>query len=140
MYRKTILVVDRQPHTRAFIRAVLERRGWRIFEADDEATGWAAVQAANVPLALAVISVESSGPGGQEVSRTIRAIPGVPVLFMSGDAREALIATGHLDESAELLSKPFGVNGLVAAIAVCLADADQHEPVAAELGLYFVST
>jgi CheY-like chemotaxis protein len=123
MYRKTILVVDDQPHTRAFIRAILERCGCRIIEAGDEATAWAAVQEAGSPLALALIDIELPGLGGAEVSQILQSLQQVPVLFMSGYERESLIADGKLDASAEMLSKPFTVKGLIAAIESRLSPA-----------------
>jgi CheY-like chemotaxis protein len=116
MHQKTILVVDDQPHTRAFIRAVLEREGCRILEAGDEATAWQAVQQSNAQLSLALIDVELPGLGGAEVSQIIQTLQTVPVLFMSGYDRESLVADGRLEASAELLSKPFTVTGLLEAV------------------------
>jgi two-component system OmpR family response regulator len=116
MSRTTILVVDDQPHTRAFIRAILERRGCRILEAGDEASAWAAMQQADSPVSLALIDVDLPGLGGSEVSQMLQALQQVPVLFMSGHERDALIAEGRLDPAADMLSKPFTVNGLIGAI------------------------
>jgi DNA-binding response OmpR family regulator len=121
MSRKTILVVDDQPHTRAFIRAVLERSGCRVLEAADEATAWAAAQQADSPLSLALIDVELPGLSGSDVSQILQTIRPVPVLFMSGYEREDLVADGRLQESATLLSKPFTVHGLLSAIESRLA-------------------
>jgi two-component system OmpR family response regulator len=123
MSRKTILVIDDQPHTRAFIRAVLERSGCRVIEAGDEATAREAVQQATAPLSLALIDVKLPGLSGTEVSQMLQTVRPVPVLFMSGDERENLVADGKLERSAELLSKPFTVNGLLSAIESRLADA-----------------
>ena len=121
MSRKTILVIDDQPHSRAFIRAVLEREGCRVLEAGDEATACEAVQQAATPVALALIDVELPGPAGSGVSGILQTVQGVPVLFMSADEREALVADGKLDASADMLSKPFTVTGLIAAVESRLA-------------------
>lgn len=123
MSRKTVLVVDDQPHTRAFIRAVLERQGCHVLEAGDEATAWQAVQDATAPVALALIDVELPGLGGSDVSQILQTLRPVPVLFMSGYEREGLVADGKLEASAEMLSKPFTVTGLIAAVEARLAAA-----------------
>ena len=123
MSRKTILVIDDQSHTRAFIRAVLERSGCRVIEAGDEATAREAVQQVNAPLSLALIGVELPGLSGAEMSQMLQTVRPVPVLFMSGDERDTLVAGGRLERSAELLSKPFTVNELLLAVESCLAEA-----------------
>ena len=123
MSHKTILVVDDQPHTRAFIRAVLERSGCRVIEAGDGATAREAARQASAPLSLALIDVTLPGFNGTEVSQMLQTVRPVPVLFMSGDERENLVADGKLERTAELLSKPFTVNGLLAAIESRLAEA-----------------
>jgi len=123
MSRKTILVVDDQPHTRAFIRAVLERQGCHVLEAGDEASAWEAVQQATGPVSLALIDIELPGLGGSDGSQILQTVRPVPVLFMSGHEREALVADGKLEPSAEMLSKPFTVTGLIAAIEARLAAA-----------------
>jgi DNA-binding response OmpR family regulator len=121
MSRKTILVVDDQPHSRAFIRAVLEREGCRVLEAGDEAAAWEAVQQANTPVSLALIDVELPGLGGSDGSDILQAVQGVPILFMSADEREALVAAGRVAASGHMLSKPFTVTDLIAAVESRLA-------------------
>jgi DNA-binding response OmpR family regulator len=121
--RKTILIVDDQPHTRAFIRAVLERQGCLVLEAGDEATAWEVVKTSKAPVSLALIDVELPGLGGSDVSQILQTVRPVPVLFMSGYEREGLVADGKLSASAEMLAKPFTVNGLIAAIEARLAAA-----------------
>jgi DNA-binding response OmpR family regulator len=123
MSRKTILVIDDQPHSRAFIRAVLERSGCRVIEAGDEATAREAVQQVDSSLSLALIGVELAGLSGAEMSQLLQIVRPVPVLFMSGDERDKLVADGKLERSAGLLCKPFTVNGLLAAVESRLAAA-----------------
>jgi len=115
MYRKTILVIDHQPHIRAFIRAVLEREGCRILEAPDDRAASAALRQPGSPVSLALIDVES------RADVPPAALEQVPVLFMSGHEREALIANGQLHSSADLLAKPLTVRGLIAAVESRLA-------------------
>ena len=52
---KTILVVDDQPPTRRFLRSVLEREGYRVIEAEDDASAWDAVRNQAAPICLAMI-------------------------------------------------------------------------------------
>ena len=73
------------------------------------------------PVSLALIDVELPGLGGSEVSQILQTVRPMPVLFMSGYERDGLVADGKLPASADMLSKPFTVNGLIAAIAARLA-------------------
>jgi two-component system OmpR family response regulator len=117
MYRKTILVVDDQPHSRAFIRAVLERQGCRILEADNHASASAVIQRAGDEVSLALIDVEADGR--PEVLPTVQ---DVPVLFMSRHERARLVAEGRVEPSDEILAKPLTVRSLIAAIASRFSD------------------
>ena len=120
---KNVLVVDDQPHTRSFVRAVLERNDWTVLEAADESSAWDVVQQTLTRIDLAIIDVDLPGVGGQEVARWLQALHSFPVLFMSGYSHEHLVARAMLSADAPLLAKPFTVAGLLAAIRQRLADA-----------------
>jgi DNA-binding response OmpR family regulator len=48
------------------------------------------------------------GINGSDLAERLRALrPGLPVLFMSGYADEAIVASGALPMGAQLLRKPF---------------------------------
>jgi len=113
---KTILVVDDQPPTRRFLRSVLEREGYRVIEAEDDASAWDAVRNQAAPICLAMIDVNLPGLKGRHVANNLRSFGPLPVVFMTGDCAPSLIAEGSLEEGAPLIEKPFTVSGVMEAI------------------------
>ena len=114
--KKTILVVDDQPPTRRFLRSVLEREGYRVIEAEDDASAWDAVRSQEGPICLAMIDVNLPGLKGRHVANNLRSFGPLPVVFMTGDSAPNLIAEGSLEEGAPLIEKPFTVSGVMEAI------------------------
>jgi two-component system KDP operon response regulator KdpE len=114
--KKTILVVDDQPPTRRFLRSVLEREGYRVIEAEDDASAWDAVRNQEAPIALAMIDVNLPGLKGRHVANNLRSFGPLPVVFMTGDSAPNLIAEGSLEEGAPLIEKPFTVSSVMEAI------------------------
>jgi two-component system KDP operon response regulator KdpE len=114
--KKTILVVDDQPPTRRFLRSVLEREGYRVIEAEDDASAWDAVQNQEAPISLAMIDVNLPGLKGRHVANNLRSFGPLPVVFMTGDNAPNLIAEGSLEEGAPLIEKPFTVSSVMEAI------------------------
>jgi two-component system KDP operon response regulator KdpE len=115
--KKTILVVDDQPPTRRFLRSVLEREGYRVIEAEDEASAYEAVRKEETPIALAMIDVNLPGLKGRHVANNLRSFGPLPVVFMTGDSSANLIAEGSLEDGAPLIEKPFTVSGVMGAIS-----------------------
>jgi two-component system cell cycle sensor histidine kinase/response regulator CckA len=111
-----VLVVDDQAPTRTFIRAVLERHGWRVLEASDDVSAVEELRNAPEPVTVALIDIDLPGRGGSEIAKSLQSQQEVPVLFMSGYNREDLIARDKLPAGAPMLSKPFTVQSLLSAI------------------------
>jgi len=114
--KKTILVVDDQPPTRRFLRSVLEREGYRVIEAEDDASAWDAVRNQEAPISLAMIDVNLPGLKGRHVANNLRSFGPLAVVFMTGDSAPNLIAEGSLEEGAPLIEKPFTVSSVMEAI------------------------
>ena len=114
--KKTILVVDDQPPTRRFLRSVLEREGYRVIEAEDDASAWDAARNQEAPISLAMIDVNLPGLKGRHVANNLRSFGPLPVVFMTGDNAPNLIAEGSLEEGAPLIEKPFTVSSVMEAI------------------------
>ena len=123
--KKTILVVDDQPPTRRFLRSVLEREGYRVIEAEDEASAYEAVRKEETPITLAMIDVNLPGLKGRHVANNLRSLGPLPVVFMTGDSAPNLIAEGSLEEGAPLIEKPFTVSGVMEAINRLLKEQSQ---------------
>lgn len=125
--KKTILVVDDQPGTRKFLRNVLQREGYDVIEAENERTVWHAVRTHDAPVSLALIDVELPGLSGRFVADSLRTRSQLPVVFMSDNDRETLIANGRIDESAPLLRKPFTIDGVLKDVEAVLGKPEAPE-------------
>ena len=109
-----ILVVDDMPQTRRFVCRVLDREGFRTFEAENGATAYAAARSHVDEIALAIIDVELPGASGREVSAALRkTIPNARHIFMTGLDINVLLAEGRLPPDAVVLKKPFTVTALL---------------------------
>ena len=119
MAKKTkILVVDDEPKIRMFIRANLEARGYEVYLAID---GVEAVEmAARVLPDVIVLDVNMPRMDGIEACRQIREWTNTPIIILSvrEDEKDKVRA---LDEGADdYITKPFGIEELLARIRVAL--------------------
>jgi len=119
MAKKTkILVVDDEPKIRMFIRANLEARGYEVYLAID---GVEAVEmAASVLPDVIVLDVNMPRMDGIEACRQIRKWTNTPIIILSvrEDEKDKVRA---LDEGADdYITKPFGIEELLARIRVAL--------------------
>jgi len=113
-----ILVVDDEPKIRMFIRANLEARGYEIYLAQD---GIEAIEVAERVLPdVIVLDVNMPRMDGIEACRRIREWADMPIIILSvrGDEKDKVRA---LDEGADdYVTKPFGIEELLARIRVAL--------------------
>ena len=119
MANKTrILVVDDEPKMRMFIRANLEARGYEVCLAQD---GVEAVEmAAHFLPDVIVLDVNMPRMDGIEACRRIREWTNTPIIILSV-AEEEKDKVRALDEGADdYVTKPFGVEELLARIRVAL--------------------
>jgi two-component system KDP operon response regulator KdpE len=119
MAKKTkILVVDDEPKIRMFIRANLEARGYEVYLAQDGAE--AVEKAALILPDVIILDVNMPRMDGIEACRRIREWTNTPiiVLSVSEDEKDKVRA---LNEGADdYITKPFGVEELLARIRVAL--------------------
>ena len=111
-----ILLVEDQDDVRHLLREELSRNGYAVV---DLSNGPAALFTADEegPFDLLVTDVIMPGMSGTELARKL-APTGLPVLFISGHVDEAL--RRELDPEADLLSKPFTPQVLVARVRQAL--------------------
>ena len=119
MAKKTrILVVDDEPKIRMFIRANLEARGYEVYLAQD---GIEAVEmAARILPDIIVLDVNMPRMDGIEACRQIREWAHMPIIILSvrGGEKDKVRA---LDEGADdYVTKPFGIEELLARVRVAL--------------------
>ena len=103
--RKTVLIVDDQPHVRRLLSQVLDRDGYAVLEAEDHATALAAIRHRRVDLAL--IDIDLPGPHGRQVAAALRRAGITEAVFITGLDPVQLIADGRLTETDSLVRKPF---------------------------------
>jgi two-component system cell cycle sensor histidine kinase/response regulator CckA len=115
----TVVLVEDEPQVRAWLEQALARRGFDVHAASDGEHALALLaQLREAPLAI-VTDVSMPRLSGPElVERMRRYWPLVPVVFITGYARED--AFRSLPPGCELLIKPFTLAALVARLeAVC---------------------
>jgi len=112
-----ILVVDDEPAILRTVRANLERRGFRV---DVAQTGDEAVAQAEERPDLIVLDLGLPDVDGVEVIRRVRARSDTPIIVLS--ARDSEREKVHALEigADDYLTKPFGVDELVARVRVAL--------------------
>ncbi|HVV17220.1 MAG TPA: response regulator [Polyangia bacterium] len=113
-----VLVIEDEPQMRRFLRASLGSHGFRLLEAGSakEALALATSQAPEVIL----LDLGLPDRDGIELARDIRSWSRVPIIVISARGREA-DKVEALDAGADdYLTKPFGVNELLARIRVAL--------------------
>jgi CheY-like chemotaxis protein len=109
---ETILVVEDEPVIRDLIVEVLRDLGYRALEAADGPSGLKILQTRE-RIDLVVTDVGLPGLNGRQLADHARERrPGLKVLFITGYAENATIASGFLDPGMEMITKPFAVEAL----------------------------
>jgi two-component system KDP operon response regulator KdpE len=117
-----ILVVDDEPQILMAVRRALAARGYEVITAADGGDALAEAEA-SVP-DLVVLDLHMPGIDGMEVCRRLRTWTRVPILILSVREDEAGKVEA-LDLGADdYLTKPFGVDELLARIRALLRRAD----------------
>jgi CheY-like chemotaxis protein len=121
---ETVLVVDDEPTVRMLVADVLAELGYAAIEAGDGASGLAVLRSER-RLDLLVTDVGlPGGMNGRQLAEAARAArPGLPVLFITGYAENALVGNGQLEPGVQVMTKPFAVDALAKRIGDMLAKA-----------------
>jgi two-component system cell cycle sensor histidine kinase/response regulator CckA len=121
---RTVLLVEDEDGVRDLARRVLERQGYRVHVARDGVEALALFAAHATAIDVLVTDVVMPRLGGSELVLKVRAErPELPVLFMSGYARNAAIRGAPGDRRTRFLQKPFTVPAFQQAVAELLAHA-----------------
>lgn len=111
-----VLVVEDEPEMRKFIRATLTSRGYRLLEAERASEGVQLLTSHNPDLVLLDLGLPDGD--GIDLTRQLREWSRVPVVVLSARGRED-DKVAALDAGADdYLTKPFGVNELLARMRV----------------------
>ena len=118
-----VMVVEDEPQMRRFLRASLSSRGFRLLEAATAREVTALVTSHSPEVILLDLGLPDGD--GIELARDIRGWSRVPIIVISARGREA-DKVEALDAGADdYLTKPFGVNELLARIRVALRRAGE---------------
>lgn len=116
-----ILLIEDEPQMRRFLRAALGSQNYRLVEAATAKEGLAHAAGRNPDLILLDLGLPDTD--GLEVTRQIREWSGTPIIVLSARGREQ-DKVAALDLGADdYLTKPFGVEELLARIRVALRHA-----------------
>ncbi len=132
MAREKILVVDDEPRILRLIRSNLEPIGYKIITAQD---GESALNAAemNEP-DMIILDLMLPRMNGYDVCRRLREFSTVPIIILTAKGEEPDKVRGLELGADDYLTKPFGVQELIARIKAVLRrtrlpNATRHEPV-----------
>ena len=114
---ETVLVIDDEPIVRMLIVEVLEEAGYSALEAEDGPSGLK-ILSSDVPIDLLITDVGLPGGmnGGQVADAARVHRPELKVLFVTGFAENAAVASGHLEPGMAVITKPFVMVELANAI------------------------
>lgn len=119
--RPMVLVVEDEPQMRRFIRATLTSHGYRLVEAVCCAEALMLASSHNPDLVLLDLGLPDGD--GIDLTRRIREWSAMPVIVISARGRED-DKVAALDAGADdYITKPFGVNELLARMRVALRHA-----------------
>jgi len=118
-----VLVVEDEPQMRRFLRASLGTHAYRIVEAGTIAEAMVMVTSHRPDLILLDLGLPDGN--GIEFTRSVRGWSQVPILVVSARGRED-DKVDALDAGADdYLTKPFGMNELLARMRVALRNAER---------------
>jgi len=120
-----VLVIEDEPQMRRFIRASLDAHGYQVGEAATAAEALALATSRNPDVILMDLGLPDMD--GIDLTRRLREWSRIPVIVISARGREA-DKVSALDAGADdYLTKPFGVDELLARIRVALRHARQSQ-------------
>lgn len=125
---RTVLLVEDEDGVRDLTQRVLERQGYVVLVARDGVEALALYDDHKSQIDVLVTDVVMPRLGGSELVGKVRAQRSdLPVLFMSGYARNAAIRGAPGDRRTRFLQKPFTVPAFQQAVAELLAHASPRD-------------
>ena len=110
---ESVLLVEDEEQVRRLTRTILERYGYKVFEASSGAQALEVAAAFTGPIHLLLTDVVMPGGSGSDLAREIaKARPGIHVLYMSGYTDSSVIKNLILSPGTPFLQKPFTSDGL----------------------------
>jgi CheY-like chemotaxis protein len=121
-------VVEDDAEVRAYSVESLRSLGYRVIEAGEAEAALRALEA-HPEISLLFTDVGLPGLDGRRLAdEALRRRPGLPVLFTTGYARNAIAHNNVLDQGLHLLTKPFTVEQLATKVRAVLGAAQDPVP------------
>jgi len=121
----TVLLIEDEAEIRRFLRSILSTHGYRLYEAPTGAEGLAQAASRNPDIILLDLGLPDMD--GVEVIKQVRAWTTSPILVLSAREQEQVKVTA-LDLGADdYVTKPFGVDELLARMRTALRHAARPE-------------
>ncbi len=119
---ETIMIVEDDEPLRELACRILEQSGYTTRAFANGAQALAALEKDQGPLDLLLTDVVLPGElqGNRLAERVVALRPGLPVLYMSGYARDTIVHEGRVDEGVNFLEKPFSSQGLATGVREAL--------------------
>ncbi len=111
---ETILVVEDESSVRDLVARVLQRLGYQVIGAANGDDALVILEDGKCSVDMLLTDVVLPGTmQGNELAQAVGPLyPHLPVLYMSGYTRDAIVHAGRLDEGVNYLEKPFTPDGL----------------------------
>ena len=122
---ETILVVEDEDSLRTLVTRILGGFGYTVVTAATAAEALEILEETEVPFDLLLTDVVlPGGMQGSDLARSLRfSQPRLPVLYMSGYTRDAIVHAGRLDKGVNYLAKPFTPDALGSMVRAVLDQA-----------------
>lgn len=118
---EVVLVIEDEAVVRGLIVDELTELGYRTIEADDGPSGLEILQSKK-RIDLVITDIGLPGLNGRQVADAARLVrPQLKVLFMTGYAENAALASGFLEPGMQMITKPFPMEALATQIKSMLA-------------------
>jgi two-component system KDP operon response regulator KdpE len=118
MKQQSILVVDDEDQMRRLLAVNLRASGYAVLAAVDGVEALRVIEEHNLDLVLLDINIP--GPNGLQVLRAVRQTADIPILILSGRARESDKVAAFDLGADDYLTKPFGIPELLARVKALL--------------------
>jgi CheY-like chemotaxis protein len=118
---ETILIVEDDTDVRTYLAEVLRNLNYRVVTADNAQAALTVLLQEDRRVDLLLTDIIMPGINGRELGRRAQTMrPELPILYMTGYSRNAVVHHGRLDEGVELLQKPVSQAQLAARIRTLL--------------------